>query len=460
MSDKSELLAANERTSKDSPLTRPAPHADGQMQQQSIPLAALPQEEPPSAGMLKQDYILYLQQTIGNQAVQRLLTQTQNENAPPVQAKFNVGAPGDRYEQEADRIADEVVGRMETNESHAVQRRSGAGIEEEVQATPLVQRQTIAGESSVGAQQEASIQSARGGGQPVAESVRVPVEQTMGVNLSGVRVHDNAEADTLNRSLNARAFTTGPDIFFKSGEYNPASTEGQRLLAHELTHVVQQAGGNQVVQRKDDKDKVKQVTGKEVDTFIDTNAFIKKYVENKIKKGVKAEGHVHIHKPDEFVKEFMKYLKGRVNSDTGKAYTEEEMKKLEPNIRGFRDGKEIHVHETRGDAGTTIHESIHLFQDNDFAEKVGQNAKEGATEYFTRMIGADQKIERGNSYGTELKSIEKLVTVTTKETLAAAYFQGKVKDLKKAVEGKGKGTFAKWVGFMNGKKYSDADALL
>jgi hypothetical protein len=92
--------------------------------------------------------------------------------------------------------------------------------------------------------------------------------------------------------------------------------------------------------------------------------------------------------------------------------------------------------------------------------KVGHHAKEGSTEYFTRMIVAGQKIDRTASYASELKSVQKLVTVTTKETLAAAYFQGKVDDLEKAVEGKGKGTFAKWVGFMNGEKYSDADALL
>jgi hypothetical protein len=66
------------------------------------------------------------------------------------------------------------------------------------------------------------------------------MEGAMGTDFSSVRVHTGSESDSLNKSLSARAFTTGSDIFFRSGEYNPATTQGQQLLAHELTHVVQQ----------------------------------------------------------------------------------------------------------------------------------------------------------------------------------------------------------------------------
>ncbi|MEM5776359.1 MAG: DUF4157 domain-containing protein, partial [Anaerolineaceae bacterium] len=65
----------------------------------------------------------------------------------------------------------------------------------------------------------------------------------LGYDLSGVRVHQGAASDQLNRQLDARAFTTGQDIFFRAGEYNPGSSGGQELLAHELTHVVQQGTG-------------------------------------------------------------------------------------------------------------------------------------------------------------------------------------------------------------------------
>ena len=65
----------------------------------------------------------------------------------------------------------------------------------------------------------------------------------MGADFSGVRVHTGGEAHQLNEQLSAKAFTTGNDIFFRGGEYNPQSGSGQELLAHELTHVVQQSSG-------------------------------------------------------------------------------------------------------------------------------------------------------------------------------------------------------------------------
>nr|MCM0593799.1 DUF4157 domain-containing protein [Gloeotrichia echinulata DEX184] len=64
-----------------------------------------------------------------------------------------------------------------------------------------------------------------------------------GADFSGVKVHTDGQSDQLNRSIQARAFTTGQDVFFRQGEYNPGSRGGQELIAHELTHVVQQNGG-------------------------------------------------------------------------------------------------------------------------------------------------------------------------------------------------------------------------
>lgn len=65
----------------------------------------------------------------------------------------------------------------------------------------------------------------------------------MGQDFSGVRVHTSPEADNLNRQLGAKAFTTGSDTFFRNGAYDPYSSSGQMLIAHELTHTVQQASG-------------------------------------------------------------------------------------------------------------------------------------------------------------------------------------------------------------------------
>jgi hypothetical protein len=228
---------------------------------------------------------------------------------PPLQANRLVfGQPGDKYEQEADRVAAQVVkqinapapqqsafgqtlqregiseeekekeqlqtkpvvtkiqrqeesDREEEEEENLAQMKLQAGViqrqeepareeeEEEnlAQMKPMVQRQS--GRKGLAAMPdiEASIQQARSGGQPLDENVRKPIEQAFGADFGGVRIHADSQADTLNRSLQARAFTTGEDVFFRQGEYNPGSQQGQELLAHELTHVVQQVN---TVQRK------------------------------------------------------------------------------------------------------------------------------------------------------------------------------------------------------------------
>jgi hypothetical protein len=87
------------------------------------------------------------------------------------------------------------------------------------------------------------INQARGGGQSLDGSVQTQMGQAMGHDFSGVRVHNSSESDSLNQELGARAFTTGQDVFFKQGEYNPGSSGGRELIAHELTHVVQQSAG-------------------------------------------------------------------------------------------------------------------------------------------------------------------------------------------------------------------------
>jgi hypothetical protein len=99
---------------------------------------------------------------------------------------------------------------------------------------------------------ERSIESSRGGGQSLDSGVRASMGQALNADFSGVRVHTDAGADGLNQSLSAKAFTTGSDIYFRQGEYNPGSSSGRELLAHELTHVVQQNPDK--VQTKPDDD--------------------------------------------------------------------------------------------------------------------------------------------------------------------------------------------------------------
>lgn len=160
---------------------------------------------------------------------------------PMIQPKLKIGAVGDRYEQEADRVAQDVVQKIhapapKTGDEDEVKRKSEVGSLQRVEISEFNPQ------SEASVEIEASIQGARGSGQPLVDSVREPMEQAFGADFSGVRVHADAKSDELNQSVQAKAFTTESDIFFRQGAYEPSSVGGQELLAHELTHVVQQSG--------------------------------------------------------------------------------------------------------------------------------------------------------------------------------------------------------------------------
>ncbi|MBE9103957.1 DUF4157 domain-containing protein, partial [Nostoc cf. edaphicum LEGE 07299] len=137
---------------------------------------------------------------------------------------------------------DEEELQMKSLDNRTLQRQEVPEDEEELQMKPMVQRQAKAGMAGA-PDLEASINQARGGGVAIADNIREPMEVAFGADFSGVKVHTDGQSDQLNRSIQARAFTTGQDVFFRQGEYNPGSRSGQELLAHELTHVVQQKGG-------------------------------------------------------------------------------------------------------------------------------------------------------------------------------------------------------------------------
>ena len=180
-----------------------------------------------------------------------------------IQPKLKIGAPNDKYEQEADRIADQVVRMPEPSVKHQV--RPEKGEEETFQAkpiasqiTPLIQRQMdsdeeeeeetlqtkeIPGHKPLATPQvQEQINAMRGNGQSLPKSVRSFYEQRFGVDFSNTRIHTGEYAAEITRSLNARAFTIGQDIFFNRQEFQPETDSGKHLLAHELVHKVQQQG--------------------------------------------------------------------------------------------------------------------------------------------------------------------------------------------------------------------------
>ena len=107
-----------------------------------------------------------------------------------------------------------------------------------------------AGGFDAGPRVESQLAATQGQGAPLPHSVRAQMESGIGADFGAVRVHTGGDSVQLNRSLQAQAFTHGSDVYMGAGKYNPGSADGQRLLAHELTHVVQQGAAEPVVRRQ------------------------------------------------------------------------------------------------------------------------------------------------------------------------------------------------------------------
>jgi hypothetical protein len=125
-----------------------------------------------------------------------------------VQPKLTAGQPNDVHEKEADSIADRAVRRKSEPDSEG-------GL-------------------------ESSLKSSKGSGSPLSVATKERMESSFGADFSEVKIHDNSAAASMSKDLNAQAFTHGNDIYFNSGKYDTNSKAGQHLLAHELTHTLQQ----------------------------------------------------------------------------------------------------------------------------------------------------------------------------------------------------------------------------
>ncbi len=194
------------------------------------------------------DQTAFLQRNLGNQAFQR------SYHSGLIQPMLKMNEPGDEYEQEADRVADDVMRMTDEEALHLsqsglrIQRKcsgctSGGGAcsdcadEEE----GVIQPKEISDQTSPLFQGlENQIHSIRGNGQPLPESLRNFFEPRFGADFGQVRVHADSRASETAKQISARAFTVGKDVVFGVDEYSPNSREGRRLIAHELTHVLQQ----------------------------------------------------------------------------------------------------------------------------------------------------------------------------------------------------------------------------
>jgi hypothetical protein len=173
------------------------------------------------------------QRTLGNRAVQRM-----------IQAKLAVNPPGDRYEQEADRVARAVMrmpeppthGPAEGAESHREQLPLSARVQLRVASSDVG-----AGGGQAGPEMEEKVRGLEGGGRSLSPALRAYFEPRFGHDFGTVRVHTGGRAIQATRDVGARAFTTGRNIVFGTGEFAPGSKAGKALIAHELAHVIQQS---------------------------------------------------------------------------------------------------------------------------------------------------------------------------------------------------------------------------
>jgi hypothetical protein len=149
-----------------------------------------------------------------------------------IQPKLTVGQPNDVYEKEADATADKVLQKKPIFESEA-----------DPAPEAIRRKETSSNMPGVTPSVESGLRGSRGGGSPLPAATRKQMESGIGADFSGVRIHNDSSAKKMSKDLNAQAFTHGKDIYFNSGKYDPASTSGKHLLAHELTHVVQQNKG-------------------------------------------------------------------------------------------------------------------------------------------------------------------------------------------------------------------------
>ncbi|NOR73998.1 MAG: DUF4157 domain-containing protein [Draconibacterium sp.] len=215
-----------------------------------------------------------------------------------VQPKLKVGQPGDKYEVEADRIADEVVNshsenqpffapaqtqliqpkpiaesitpliqrqeeeeeemqtklldttvqRQEEEEEETLQMQPMEEEEEELQMQPIeeeeemLQPKTDSSGQDTQSATEQLLNGSKGNGSPLNSEIQSQMESSFGADFGGVKIHTDNTAVQLNKELGAQAFTSGNDIFFNRGKYSPGTQPGIRLLAHELTHTIQQNG--------------------------------------------------------------------------------------------------------------------------------------------------------------------------------------------------------------------------
>jgi hypothetical protein len=340
-----------------------------------------------------------------------------------IQTKLAINKPGDQYEQEADRLADQVMSR----------RRPFASSHQDV----LSHTEDVI---------HASASHRSSGEKALEHEDRQFFESRFNHNFADVRVYADREANKSALGLQARAYTVGNNISFAPGEYRPGTTEGRHLLAHELSHVIQQRSMSRpdslIIQRQPQQTATKQTppakqktlsdagvslgdpvfdnpkantsTAQIIDEVLQRNQRLAPYIGDKLKSGLR------IAEKGKFIQELSN---GNFDDSYRNAYDLNSSETVPSDILGFYDYKNSVVH-LRPDAkfGTALHEAVHRLasptlysQYLPIAMQVSGNLaevlKEGLTAYFTDCVLSDEGLPNLiDAYSDLKKKARKLVS--------------------------------------------------
>jgi hypothetical protein len=356
-----------------------------------------------------------------------------------MQTKVRINAPGDASEQEADRVAGQVL----ANPAHP----------DVGSAPPHIQRYTGQSSGQMSAAPAGVDRALASPARPLDPALRQAMEQRFGHDFSAVRVHVGSAAEQSARELHASAYTLGRDVVFGAGRFEPQTQQGQRLIAHELTHVVQQSGSAgaslgqtaALIQRQPDEispkkdapktqpaqktkpaqktlkgagvdvtDPVAKGTSAIIDEVLARNQRLAPYIGDKLTAGFKiAEKGKFIHDTSD----------ANFDSAYQKAYGLNSSTMVPKDTIGFVDPNTSEIH-LRPDAqfGTALHEAVHRLASPNLYKQYLSTAgaistdlaevlKEGMTAFFTDCILKDEDLPNYNdAYRGKKEKVKNLVS--------------------------------------------------
>ena len=208
---------------------------------------------------------------------------------------------------------------------------------------------------------------------------------------------------------------------------------------------------------------VDHTTGAEMDAYVQGDEFFNYYIQSSFDgQGNGVDGQIHILDAAAFQARWLEYAMARINPNTGARFTEAEAAAFQANA--FVDGQHAYLHVGRGEPGTAIHESMHLFTDPSYLPEMGFNINEGTTEFFTRLLCDRVGVRRGNGYYKQQRRVMEEVVEALPQghnVLASAYFDGNISRLREAMN-QGEGNeqrFETWKAHMNAGNWRSARAL-